>query len=241
MVEGFPLPTKTKLSNKINDINALVNRSWTEAELQEKLNRSGALKNKYIPIERNRLNNLIKEAKTAGDEERVKELRAELEALEGPTLAFNTSLHTTPKKTTGPPQLSQQERLAILNKENRRKNAEEVRQAQLKERRHAMATQAALARGEAVQEDHSRRVKTVAKFKHDVTQLGKKMDSDRSGASTPAVGTPSLTAKTDIAPLPHIAKLQQSQTDKNGLPTFRRPLTDDDIIGAIDLGIEIEL
>jgi RNA polymerase-associated protein RTF1 len=218
-----------------------VNRSWTEAELQEKLRRSGALKNKYIPIERTRLNNLIKEAKTAGDEERVEQLRAELDALEGPALAFNTSLRTTPKKPTGPIQMSQQERLAILNKENRRKNVEEVRQAQIKERRLAMATQAALARGEVVEEDHSRRHKTVAKFKHDVADVGKKLENTRSGTSTPANGTPSLTPKKDVAPLPHIARLQQSQTDKNGIPTFRRPLTDDDIIGSIDLGIEIEL
>lgn len=238
MVEGVLLPTKTKLIHKIDDINALVDRKWTEEELQEKLNRSGALKNKYIPVERTRLHNRIKHAKAIGDEEQVKALRAELEALEGPKLAFNTALHSPPKKTTGPPQMSQQERLAMLNMENRRKNAEEVRQAQLRERRQALATQAALARGEAVEEDHSRRVKTVAKFQHDVNQLGKKLSS---GASTPAVGTPSLTAKKDVAPLPHIAKLQQSQTDKNGLPTFRRPLTDDDIIGSIDLGIEVEL
>jgi RNA polymerase-associated protein RTF1 len=198
------------------------------------------LKNKYIPIERTRLNNLIKEAKSAGDEERVEQLRAELHALEGPTLAFNTSLRTTPKKPTGPVEMSQQEKLAILNKENRRKNVEEVRHAQIKERRQAMATQAALARGEAVEEDHSRRHKTVAKFKHDVTDMGKKLEP-RSGTSTPANGTPSLTAKKDVGPLPHIARLQQSQTDKNGLPTFRKPLTDDDIIGSIDLGIEIEL
>lgn len=237
-MEGVALPTKPKLTNKIHDINALVNRSWTEAELQEKLKRSGALKNKYIPIERTRLNNLLKEAKNAGDEDRVEQLRAELEALEGPALAFNTSLRTTPKKPAGPSQISQQEQLAMLNKENRRKNVEEVRQAQIKERRLAMATQAAIARGEAVEEDHSRRHKTVAKFKHDVS---KKLDSDRSGTNTPVIGTPSLTPKKDVAPLPHIAKLQQSQTDKNGIPTFRRPLTDDDIIGSIDLGIEIEL
>jgi RNA polymerase-associated protein RTF1 len=199
------------------------------------------LKNKYSTIERNRLNKLMTEAKALDDDDRVEQLRAELAALDGPTLAFNTTLRTSPKKPVGKSEVSQQERLAMLNRENRRKNAEEVRQAQLKERRHQMATQAALARGEAVEEDHSRRHKTVAKFKHDVSQLGKKIDSDRSGTNTPAVGTPNLSAKKDITPLPHIAKLQQSQADKNGLPTFRRPLTDDDIIGSIDLGIEIEL
>ncbi|KAI9740857.1 MAG: hypothetical protein M1818_004462 [Claussenomyces sp. TS43310] len=241
LIEGVPLPTKPKLSAKISDINALVNRSWTEAELQEKLKRSGALKNKYIPIERNRINNMLKEAKASGDLERIEQLRAELQALEGPKLAFGTSLRGTPKKT-GPKELTQQERLAILNKENRRKNAEEVRQAQIKERRAVMATEAALARGETVLEDHSRRVKTKAKFKHDASApLGRKSET-ASGTSTPAAtGTPKVAAKTDSTPLPHIALLEKMRSENKGLPTIRRPLCDDEIIGAIDLGIEIEL
>ena len=141
-MEGVPLPTKPKLAAKIADINNLVNRSWTEAELQEKLTKSGALVNKYIPIERNRLNNLIKEAKARGDTEKEEAYRKELEALDGPKLAYSTSMHPSPKKTSTPTGLSQQERLAILNKQNRRKNAEEVRQAQINERRAAKMTEA---------------------------------------------------------------------------------------------------
>lgn len=181
---------------------------------------------------------MIKEAKAHGDEASEERFRAELASLEGPALAFNTSMHNSPKKPTGPPKVSEQERLAQLNRENRRKNAEEVRNAQLRERRQQLATQAAIARGEVVEEDLSRRHKTVAKFKHDVSE--RKTDTDRSGTNTPTVGTPSLTAKKDLTPLPHIARLQ-SQMDHKGLPTFRKPLTDDDIIGSIDLGIEIEL
>jgi RNA polymerase-associated protein RTF1 len=237
--EGVPLPTKPKLVAKIDDINNLINRSWTEAELQEKLTKSGALVNKYIPIERNRLNNLIKEAKARGDAEKEQAYRKELEALDGPKLAYSTSMQPSPKKTSTPKGLSQQERLAILNKENRRKNIEEVRQAQINERRAAKMTEAAIARGENVIEDHSRRVKTRAKFKHDVADsFGEsKTGSERSGTSTPAVGTPNLTAKKPSTPLPILARLQ----DKKGIPTIRRPLMDDDIIGSIDLGIDIEI
>lgn len=203
------------------------------------MNRSGALKNKYIPIERNRLINLIKDAKAAGNDERVEHLKAELQALEGPKLAFGTSMRSTPK--TGPKEISQQERLAILNKENRRKNAEEVRQAQIKERRAIMATEAALARGENVVEDHSRRVKTKAKFKHDAsTTLGKKSET-ASGSNTPSANTPTVKPKSDSTPLPHIQLLEKMRNENKGLPTIRRPLCDDEIIGAIDLGIEIEL
>jgi RNA polymerase-associated protein RTF1 len=239
MNEGIALPTKPKLAAKINDINSLVNRSWTEAELQEKLTKSGALVNKYIPIERNRLTNLLKEAKGRGDGKSIEQIQKELSELDGPKLAYSTSMQ--PKKNPNPSGLSQQERLAVLNKQHRRENADKVRQAQINERRAAKMTEAALARGENVTEDTSRRLKTRAKFKHDVADAfgTKKTDSDRSGTNTPAIGTPNLSAKKPSTPLPHLAKLQGSE--KKGLPTIRRPLMDDDIIGAIDLGIELEL
>jgi RNA polymerase-associated protein RTF1 len=239
MNEGIPLPTKPKLATKINDINFLVNRSWTEAELQEKLTKSGALVNKFIPIERNRLTNLLKEAKNRGDDERVEQIQKELADLDGPKLAYSTSMQ--PKKNSNPSGLSQQERLAVLNRQHRRENAEKVRQAQINERRAAKMTEAALARGEVVPEDTSRRLKTRAKFKHDVadTYGAKKTDGERSGTSTPVIGTPNLSAKKPSTPLPLLAKLQSSDT--KSLPTIRRPIMDDDIIGAIDLGIELEL
>ena len=210
--------------------------------MQEKLTKSGALINKFIPIERNRLGNLIKEAKGRGDIQKEEALRKELAELDGPKLAYSTSMQPSPKKTASPANMSQQERLALLNRQNRKKNAEEVRQAQINERRAAKMTEAALARGENVTEDHSRRVKTRAKFKHDVSEGfgAKKEGSERSGTNTPAIGTPTLSAKKST-PLPHIAKLQAANGEKKGLPTIRRPLMDDDIIGAIDLGIELEL
>ena len=242
LAEGVPIPTKPKLIGKVADINHLVNRSWTEAELQEKLTKSGALINKFIPIERNRLTNLLKEAISQRNEERAEVLKKELDALDGPKLAYSTSMQSSPKKNSTPTGMSQQERLAILNKQNRRKNAEDVRQAQINERRAVKKTEAAIARGEIVTEDHSRRLKTRAKFKHDVAdEFGtKKNDSERSGTNTP-LGTPNLSAKKPTTPLPHIAKLQASNGDRKGLPTIRRPLMDDDIIGAIDLGIELDI
>lgn len=168
-------------------------------------------------------------------------LRKELEALDGPKLAYSTSMQPSPKKSANGGGLSQQERLAKLNRENRRKNADDVRAAQIAERKLSKMTEAALARGETVTEDHSRRVKTRAKFKHDVADsFGAKKDDTGSGSNTPGSSTPNMSAKKS-GPLPHIAKLQAANSDKTGLPTIRRPLMDDDIIGAIDLGIDLEL
>lgn len=241
LVESVPLPTKPKLAQKIADINALVNRTWTEAELQEKLLKSGALVNKYAPLKRNQLTNAIKEAKATNDLVKAEELQKELDELDGPKLAYSTSMRSSPKKPQQAGGLSQQDRLAVLNKANRRRNAEEVRQAQINERKAARSTEAAIARGEDVTEDHSRRVKTRAKFKHDVSEglSQKKTDDEASGANTPS-GTPKLSAKKSTS-LPHLAKLQAANGEKKGLPTLSRPLMDDDIIGAIDLGIDIDI
>lgn len=241
-MEGVPLPAKPKLIQKCMDINNLVERSWTEAELQEKLKKSGVLVSKFLPIERKRLANLINEAKTSGNVEKEAAYQAELEALEGPKLAYNTTLQVSPRKTA-PAGTSQQERLAILNKQNRRKNAEEIRQAQINERRAAKRTEAALARGEDVVEDHSRRVKTRAKFKHDANESfgTKKAEGEQSGANTPSASTPTVSAKKSATPIPYLTKLQAANGERKGLPTIRRPVMEDDIFGDIDLGIDENL
>ncbi|EKD13725.1 uncharacterized protein L3040_005659 [Drepanopeziza brunnea f. sp. 'multigermtubi'] len=236
LVEGVPLPTKPKLIQKVQDINALIHRSWTEAELQEKLTKSGALIQKFLPIERNRLNGLIKEAKANGNDAKVEQYQQELDALEVPKLAYGTSLRPSPKKSSVAPGMSQQDRLALLNRQNRAKNAEEVRQAQINERRAARKIQAAVARGEEVAEDHSRRLKTRAKFKHDVADAYVEGQSGTNKIS--AASTPKLAADKPTTPIPTLVKMQ---TEKKGIPTFRRPLMDDEIIGAMDLGIDIDI
>jgi len=199
------------------------------------LTKSGALINKFIPIERNRIANAIKDATTRGDEKELAMLKKELGDLDGPKLAYSTSMQPSPKKNAIVPGMSQQERLAVLNKQNRAKNQQDVRQAQINERRAHKLAEAAIARGEDVVTDHSRRVVTKAKFKHDVADLDKPSGS---GTTTPVVGTPDLSAKKVSTPIPYLQKLQNNS---KGLPTIRRPLMDDDIIGAIDFDIDIEI
>jgi RNA polymerase-associated protein RTF1 len=130
-----------------------------------------------------------------------------------------------------------------LNIENRRRNAEAVRKAQLKEKAKSREMEARIARGEEVTEDTSRRLRTQPKFMQDVT--GKSTPATGSGASTPANGTPKLAASKASALPAHIARLQAqthaTNSDKKGIPQIHRPLVDDDIIGALDLDIDIEI
>lgn len=214
--EGGIFPKKPTLVAKIDDINKLRGRQWTEAELDEKLQRERTLLKKFAPTERNRIANLVEEAKQRGDDAKATELQDQLDAMETSRLAFRTSL--TPAKKAAPTGPSQQDRLYQLNIENRRRNAESVRKAQMREK---------------------------MKLREETLGTKKKRSlTPGSGTSTPANGngTPNLGASK--APvLPNIAKLQQQTgngTDNKGVPQIHRPLQEDDVIGSIDLGLDID-
>ncbi|KAK5661668.1 hypothetical protein OQA88_9768 [Cercophora sp. LCS_1] len=220
--EDVPFPNRNTLVDKIDDINGLVKRKWTEAELSEKLKRQNTLHAKYSGTERDQVAKQLELARIRGDQEAIKRLQEKLDSIEVPRLAWKTSL--TPQKNENKG-LSQQERLAALNLENRRRNTEAVRQAQLRERAKARELQAARKeRGEALEETigNGSAVATPARSVGDATTPKQK-------------GTPTI--------LPHIAKLQEQQRSqtKNGMPTIHAPLMDDDVIGALDLDIDVEI
>ncbi|KAK4240197.1 hypothetical protein C8A03DRAFT_31672 [Achaetomium macrosporum] len=250
--DGVSVPTKAELVRKIDDINGLIHRTWTDQELSEKLRRQNALHAKYSGVEREYLTKQLEMARGRGDEEAAARLQERLDSLEVPRLAFRTSVNATKKKqeNRGP---TQQEKLALLNAENRRRNAEAVRKAQLLERARTREIELRLSRGEKVDEDHSRRVRTRAKFVYDAHENNKEAKANNksgeapgSGASTPATvaenGSGNGTPKQKPL-LPHIAKLQEQQRSqaKSGLPVIHKPLMDDDIIGALELDIDIEI
>ncbi|KAL7623488.1 RNA polymerase-associated protein rtf1 [Parahypoxylon ruwenzoriense] len=244
--EGIIFPKQPTLSAKIDDINALRNRSWTDAEVNAKVEREQALRSKYVPMERSRLLKSIEEARRRGDDARVAELQDQLDSLETPRLAFRTSLAPANKPTNQGP--SQQDRLAALNAENRRRNAEAVRRAQLKEKAKAREIEARLARGEEVEEeDTSRRLKTKPKFMQDINEGIEPKPTPINGNDTldPTNGTPKQSAASKAPLLPHLQKLQmqnhQAGKDKKGIPQIHRPIVDDEIIAALDLEIEVEI
>ncbi|KAI8966656.1 plus-3-domain-containing protein [Daldinia sp. FL1419] len=243
--EGVIFPKRPTLDAKIDDINALVNRSWTDAEVNAKIERERGLISKFAPTERNRLVNMIEEARRRGDDAQVSELQDKLDSLETPRLAFKTSLAPSNKSTSSTP--SQQERLAALNAENRRRNVEAVRKAQLMEKAKARQIEARVARGEDVEEDTSRRLRTKPKFRQDINESTerKSTPANENGASTPANSAPKQNATTKAPLLPHLQKLQlqnhQTGKDKKGIPQIHKPIVDDDIIAALDLDIEVDI
>ncbi|KAL8392946.1 hypothetical protein RB595_002946 [Gaeumannomyces hyphopodioides] len=218
--EAELLPTESKIEAKVKDINALLAHAWTHEEVSQKIEKIRKLKARFQGYDRMELEQEIAESRAVGNEDRAKELQDQLDNLETPRLAFRTSLTQHKKPATGSNNsVSQQERLAQLNIENRKRNRDVVRKAQLKER---TFSERKLERSQSQ------------------TQSPQKASAGvESGSSTPADGTPKLGAQKP-ALLPHLAKLQQNR-DKKGLPTIHKPLMDDDIIGALDLEIDEDI
>lgn len=159
------LPKKKFLVSKIEDINRLINHTFTEAELQIKLKRSGVLDQRKNAIERATLSASRVDAERNSDTAAQSRIDEQLRALEGPKLAFGTSLYKP--ATQQPEGKTQQQRLAEINAQNRRLNTQSVRRAQLAERKARMELMAAVERGEAVA-DPLARVKSLPRTHYDV-------------------------------------------------------------------------
>lgn len=248
--EELALPTKRFLISKIDDINKLLNHQFTEEEIQEKLKRSGVLQNKFASLERASIVARRKAAEDRGDEAAIAKLDAELAALDGPKLAFGTSLRKPLQKSeAASPGLSQQERLALVNRANRKANTQDVRKAQVIERKQEALARLAVERGEAIQNPFAR-VKTRAKTYHDakgdslavpsgaIDYTSNSQDNSRAGTPlTPARAKSPLqdgTPKRSGTPLHAAEKI-------SGLPRIGKRNMDDDIFAAMDFGIEIDI
>ena len=226
--EGLIFPKKPSLGAKIDDINALLSRPWTDAEVNEKIVRERNLRQKYSPHERTRLQEALEEAQRRGDDARASELQDQLDSLEVPRLAFKTSL--TPTKRSSPSTPTQPDRMAQLNAHARHLNHTNIRQAQIKEK---VRVRERIHRGDSVGSDS-----TQLKSKGD-SQWPPSTPINGSGASTPLNGA----SKGPL--LPHIAKIQmqkhQTAMDHKGLPQIHKPIVDDDVIAAMDIEIDVDI
>ena len=240
--DELKLPTKPFLISKITDINNLINRSWTAEEIETKLQRSGVVQARFSQLTREDILRRRKTAENQGDEAAIAKCDSELTALDGPKLAFGTKLYK-PAPASLKEGMSQQDRLAELNRANRKANTEEVRKAQRAERKAERLAREAIERGEGVLDPFAR-VKTRAKTHYDVNAdklavpkpkaaVDELFDGKSDGSRA---GTPMSRGETPKPPRALTPKKQQS-----GIPKVGRSCADDDVIGAMDFGIEIDI
>ena len=184
-------------------------------------------------------------AEEHGDMDAVAKCDAELASLKGPKLKYGTSLDDSKSLApNAPPKQSEQDRLAELNRINRQKNRDEVRKAQLAERKQARLAREAAMRGEIV-EDPMARVKTKIQTHFDVhsprggSLLGSQnVSRNPSRSVTPSgLGTPKLGPKKVMG----TSSPQVKPRLQNGLPILGASHREEDIIGNMDLNIEIEI
>ena len=254
------LPRKSHLAHKAEGINALIKHRFTEAELQEKLKRSGVLGQRKKGMEVATLEGQRQQAEANGDHDKAAELAQQIKELRTTKLAWGTSI-TMPGGTNGISVTNnqQQQRLAELNKINRKLNTQTIRRAQLAERKAAVERQAAVDRGEAVADPFAR-VKvmpkthfnadnlpmqhTVAVKKEPSTETKPKEDP---GTSLHESEMAALVAKRaddvlgyEYAPPPFWAAFGAYTTaDGKTKSRFKTKLTEDEILHNLDCGITV--
>ncbi|KKF93257.1 RNA polymerase-associated protein RTF1 [Ceratocystis platani] len=232
---GLNTPRMAVLEDRLAALNKLVKYELNNKEITEMVERKNQLRRRVDPAQREALQRSIAEAEDAGNMIMARQLQEDLDALGSSTgLAFRTSLNPKASSSPGAHRI-QQEKMAELNRLNRKKNVEAVRRAQLKERQRIRDLEAAAARGEVVQEDLSRRLKTKAKFVHDVNDggLGGNLKAGDTGTAKDAAA-----AANDGLSRP---VLQIAQAVSNGIPTVHRPVQEDDIIAGLDMDIDVEI
>jgi RNA polymerase-associated protein RTF1 len=238
---GLSLPKVSALDKKLSQLQGLVSYTLTNSEITAMVERKNTLRRKQDPFYRARLLRDLDEARASGNTILAGQIQDDLDSLgKAAGLAFRTSLR--PDKGASPsPATSQQDRLAQLNSDIRRRNIEDIRRAQVQDRQKMQAREKEhrLAMGEATPEGKPR-------------GKGKPLDENTPGGSRVASGTSTPVngagagagagaAKKDQV-LPEIAKLKEQRYAQNtGIPTVHKPLMDDDVIGSLDIGIDVDI
>lgn len=114
-------------------------------------------------------------------------------------------------------------RVAELNRKNRILEAERVRKAQLEQQRQKKVEQKKEAARRKAEEE-------AKKAREEEEQRKKALDVDAlfDGEGSSRATTPN-------------PQQSKKKTERKGLPTFRKPKMDDDIIASMDIGVDIEI
>ena len=211
-VENCRIPTKAAVAAKVADINNLLSHQFTKEELDEKLRRQGTLDNRTRFFKRVELENNVKLARAIGDEAEVTRLEGQLAELTTPRLAFGTSLFK-PQQVKE----TEQERLAEINLRNQRLNYENVRRAQIEEKK--------ASRKATVASAHRAEKKVPTSNNRGLVSGNATPMTGTEGSNTPGPGTPS----------------GEHRRQKSGISKIRHRNMDDENIAALDLDINIEI
>ncbi|KAH9819386.1 RNA polymerase II C-terminal domain phosphoserine binding [Teratosphaeria destructans] len=249
--ESVRAPSKKYLAARNEAINGLLYIKWDDGLLSQKFSNMKRMERKLDPanIAQRKRDDVEKrklEAQESGDADEVMRCDAELAALQNnSSTAVNGHANGTRalpiNNRPAPPVLSQQERMAQLNAKNRSKTVQEVRKAQLEEKRKlALAREKAAKEAKAKAEAEAQK-KLLAVPKDDMADLFGSEDGT-SGAGTPVGGKSPRRSRTGT-PMNGAAKKEKKVVGAPGGPigALKKKKLDDEVIGDMDLGIDVEI
>lgn len=176
------VPTQASLQRKYDDLKALSNHLWTDAEISARIAKARKFDH----------------------------------------LTHRSSSDSQPRIATQSEAAAQ--RVAELNRKTRIAEAERIKKAlQDQQREKKMEQRRAAARAKA--EAEAKKAEAEAELKKQSLEVDALFDGDGSSRAT--------------TPKPHGEKKKSEQ--RKGLPTFRKPKMDDDIIASMDIGMDIEI
>lgn len=231
--DGVRLAKRSQLKAKLDDIHALLDHQWTDADIQSKIDNANASRRKFMDYTRDRVVRRRDEAASRGDDAVVARCNKELADMGAGSLPVVTKQATPSQKDL------QQQRLAELNRQNRKLNSIEVRKAQVAAKRaeHKLRDEA-LAKRKALEAEKlaASEISKNGHLKVADDLFGDASDISRAG--TPALsvgGTPRQGMSRAGTPM------NGTSGDKKKFGQFKKKNMDDDIIANLDLGIDIEI
>jgi RNA polymerase-associated protein RTF1 len=227
---------------KLTDINNLLNTKFTDELLSQKFAKQRNIALKYDPvhqanIKRKEIQKRRAEAEQQMDEEEIARCDAKLEDLDNEAANGISAVKAKIAQTASPAKpLAQHESLAQLNRKNRVKTQQEVRQALIAERKKIMKAR------EAALEKRTAEVKAKVHDKaHVLAQRRSSQHKELFGEATPdtsRAGTPANTASP-------VVKTRVDAPESNGakgpIGALKKKNLDDDVIGSLDMDIDIEI
>ncbi|KAF2099721.1 plus-3-domain-containing protein [Rhizodiscina lignyota] len=214
--DNLRLTAKAALVRSCEGINELLGRKWTDKEIDEKLEKQHKYADLALKLE-------------------LKEREKDEEAKKGRSPPAGKKDLTLEERKL----LTQDERINLINESNRKQDYKQIRAAQLQDRRKMLAGRAAAkARAEAAEKAEADAAAAKAALEVPGANIDDLFGSDISRTGTPAPGSGVNTPKRTGTPL---GKKLVEKKEKTGLPKFSKRSMDDDVIGAMDFGIEIDI
>lgn len=236
--ERVRVPKKAHLTQKLDDIHRFLNPDWTETVLQTKFAKQRAMEKRLDPanIAKAKHEAILKrkaDAEETNDEEELARCDAELAALEN--TANGSLAKQVIRSPAKPAQVSQQDKLALLNQKNRGRNSEDVRKALIEERRKIFKERERMAAEKRAKEAEA---KAEAERKNllgvpgpDMKELfGDLSDASRAGTPMSGVSTPKLRRSRQGTPAAAVVKSKLGKVVDDG-----------DEMAGLDLGIDVEI